>query len=138
MVLHLAFVALFVLATATCAEQAPAADASKGEIAVELREHTISMSAHQIRAGTVTFIVRNRGTIAHDFIVIKTDLAPDKLAVDQNAQKVSEEGRVGGVMEIPPAKNGNLRLDLGPGHYVIVCNVPTHYQLGMRTELTVQ
>ena len=123
---------------ASCAEAAPAADITKGEIAVELKEHVISMSAQEVRAGTVTFLVRNRGGVAHDFIVIKTDLAPDKLPLDAQAQKVKEDGRVGSVQEIPPGKNGNLRLDLQAGHYVIVCNVPTHYQLGMRTELTVR
>ena len=31
-----------------------------------------------------------------------------------------------------------LSADLQPGHYVIICNVAGHYQLGMRVALTVR
>jgi uncharacterized cupredoxin-like copper-binding protein len=30
-----------------------------------------------------------------------------------------------------------LTLDLKPGRYVLICNLATHYQSGMHTELTV-
>lgn len=131
-----ALVALLVVAS--CAEQGPAVDVTKGQIGAELRDHTVTLTSQEVRAGEVTFVVRNRGGQAHNFVVIRTDLAPDKLAVDQPTQKASEEGRVGGLGDMDPGKGGNLRLDLAPGHYLVICNVPTHYQLGMRTELTVK
>lgn len=121
-----------------CAEQVPEADITQGQIRADLKEHTITLTSSEVRAGTVTFIVRNRGGIAHDFIVIRTDLAPDKLAVDTQTQKAKENGRVGGIQELAPGKGGNVRVTLDVGHYVVICNVPTHYQLGMRTELTVK
>lgn len=72
--------------------------------------------------------------VAHNFVVMRTDTAPDKLALDTQTQKAKEEeGRVGGIEEPFPAGTRNLRLDLQPGHYVLICNVPTRYQLGMRT-----
>lgn len=123
---------------AACAEPVPEADITKGQIRADLKEHTITLTSSEVRAGSVTFIVRNRGGIAHDFIVIKTDLAPDKLTIDAQTQKANEDGRAGGIQELAPGRGGNLRLDLQPGHYVLICNVPTHYQLGMRTELTVK
>ena len=43
----------------------------------------------------------------------------------------------GGLDEVQPGKSENLKLELPPGHYVVICNVPTHYQLGMRADLTV-
>lgn len=121
-----------------CAEPVPEADITKGQIRADLKEHTITLTSSEVRAGTVTFIVRNRGGSAHDFIVIKTELAPDKLPIDAQAQKAREDGRVGGLEELAPGKGGNVRVDLQPGHYLLICNVPTHYQLGMRTELTVR
>ena len=133
----LALLALAAVLTASCAAAEPQVDVGKGQIRADLREHVISLTSTEVRAGTVTFQVRNGGSIAHDFIVIKTDLAPDKLPVDANTQKARDEGRVGGVDELAPGTTANLRLDLAPGHYVIICNVPTHYQLGMRTELRV-
>lgn len=125
------------LLASACAEQAPAADVTKGQIGAELKEYTVTLTSAQVRAGTVTFLVRNRGGIAHDFIVLKTDSRPDQIAVDAQAQKAKEDGRVGGFQEIAPGQNRNLRLDLQAGHYVIICNVATHFALGMRTELTI-
>jgi uncharacterized cupredoxin-like copper-binding protein len=130
-------VALTALAAA-CAPAVPEADISKGQIRADMREHTIALTSNTVKAGTVTFIVRNIGTTAHDLIVLKTDAAADKLAVDQQTQKAKEDGRVGGVEEVPPGQTRNLRVDLQAGHYLVICNVPTHYQLGMRAELTVQ
>lgn len=135
--LPLLFGAAIILAS--CAPAAPPeADASKGQIRADMKEYAIGLTSVTIRAGQVTFIARNIGSSAHDLIVIKTDLAPDKIVVNGQTQKASEDGRAGGVEEVPPGQNRNLRIDLPAGHYVVICNVPTHYQLGMRTELTVQ
>jgi uncharacterized cupredoxin-like copper-binding protein len=121
-----------------CAPPVPEADISKGQIRADLKEYVVALTSATVRPGQVTFISRNIGSIAHDFIVIKTDLAADKLPVDGPTQKAKTDGRVDGVEEIPPGQTRNLRIDLPAGHYVVICNVPTHYQLGMRTELNVQ
>ena len=126
------------LALGACAEPAPQVDITKGQIGADLKEHVISLTAKEVRAGTVTFVIRNRGSVAHDLIVLKTDFAPDKLTLDTQTQKAKEDGRVGGVEELAPGKGANLRLDLAAGHYLVICNIPTHYQLGMRVELTVK
>jgi uncharacterized cupredoxin-like copper-binding protein len=129
---------LVVLAAACGGAAEPEVDITKGQIRADLREHTITLSSNEVRAGEVTFVVRDRGGQAHDLIVIKTDLAAGALPVDPQTQKASEEGRVAGVELISPGRNANLRATLEPGHYVIICNVPTHYQLGMHTDLTVR
>jgi plastocyanin len=116
---------------------APGVDASKGEIRADLKEYGIALTSTTMRSGTVTFVARNAGGAAHSFIVIKTDAAADKLPLDQQKQTAKEDGKVGGLDQIDPGKSQNLRLELPSGHYVIICNVPTHYQLGMRAELTV-
>lgn len=123
---------------AACGAAEPEVDITKGQIRADLREHAIVLTSNEVRAGEVTFVVRNRGGQAHDLIVIRTDAAADALPVDQQSQKATEQGRVGGVELINPGRSSNLRLTLEPGRYVLICNVPTHYQLGMRVELTVR
>lgn len=130
-------IALLVLFSG-CAAAEPEVDITKGQIRADLREHTITLTSTEVRAGEVTFVVRNRGGSAHDFIVIKTDLAADKLPLDGQTQTAREDGRVDGIELLGPGKSGNLRVTLAPGRYVLICNVPTHYELGMRTELTVK
>lgn len=137
--LRRSLVLLLVVLAASCGGAAePDVDITKGQIRADLREHVITLTSNEVRAGEVTFVIRNRGGQAHDLIVIKTDRAADALQVDQQTQKASEEGRVGGVELINPGRSSNLKLTLEPGHYVLICNVATHYQLGMRTELTVR
>lgn len=140
MVKHL-LAALFIgtVLVAACggSAAAPGVDASKGEIRADLKEYSIALTSTTMRSGTVTFVARNGGGAAHSFIVIKTDVAADKLPLDQQKQTAKEDGKVGGLDQVDPGKSQNLRLELPAGHYVIICNVATHYQLGMRAELTV-
>lgn len=131
----LTLVALMVLA---CAAPIPEADITKGQIRADMREYAMGLTATEVRAGTVTFIARNAGSTAHDLVVLKTDLAPDKLPVDTQTQKAKEDGKLGAVDQVSPGKSANLRLELPAGAYVVICNVPTHYQLGMRSALTVK
>ncbi len=134
----IAAVVMAFVALAACAPAAPEADISKGQIRGDLKDFSITLTSATVRPGQVTFIARNIGSSAHDLIVIKTDLAADKLAVDGQTQKAKVDGRVDGIEEIPPGQSRNLRVELPAGHYLVICNVPTHYQLGMRAELTVQ
>jgi uncharacterized cupredoxin-like copper-binding protein len=128
----------FIALIAACAAPVPEADITKGQIRADMKEYVMGLTATEVRAGSVTFIARNAGSTAHDLIVIKTDLAPDKLPVDTQTQKAKEDGKVDGLEQVAPGKSLNLRMDLTAGAYVVICNVPTHYQLGMRTALAVK
>lgn len=111
---------------------------SKGQVRADMKEYLIGLTAPEVRSGTVTLIARNAGSTAHDIQVLRTDIPPDKLQIDPQTQKAKEDGKIGGLDQIAPGKSQNLRLELPPGSYVVICNVPTHYQLGMRTTLHVR
>jgi uncharacterized cupredoxin-like copper-binding protein len=85
----------------------------------------------------VSFNIANEGPSAHEFVVIQSDLASDALPVKDG---VVEEDKVDGVGEqedIAPGTTTTLSLDLAPGSYVVICNVPGHYEKGMSAGLTV-
>ena len=48
------------------------------------------------------------------------------------------------VEELPVGSDGEVTVDLAAGHYVLLCNIydeaegESHYQLGMRTDITVE
>lgn len=134
---HPALLAL-VLAAACTAAAPPDVDITKGQIRADMREYSMFLTSAEVRAGSVTFIARNVGSVAHELVVIRTDLAADKLNVDAQKQTAAEDGKVDVVGPIDSGKSLNLRVELPPGHYVVICNVPSHYQLGMRAELTVR
>lgn len=121
----------------SCAQQAESVPAD-ADVSVDLKEYSITVSAPTLKAGTVKIAIRNLGAMVHDFDLIKTDLAPDKLPLDTVAAKAKTDGLVKQMLNIAAGRVTSLSAELAPGHYVIICNVAGHYQLGMRTELTVQ
>lgn len=133
-----ALVGLCLLALVTSCSQAPETLPADVNVVVEMREYLITLNTPTVKAGTVKFGIRNLGTMVHDFDLIKTDLAPDKLPIDTASAKANTDGLVKQMINIAQGRATTLDAELAPGHYVIICNVASHYQLGMRAELTVQ
>jgi uncharacterized cupredoxin-like copper-binding protein len=132
-----AALAALALVIVTCAQ--PAADAPAGsQVVAEMADYKITLNVPSVKAGSVKIGVRNLGTMEHSFEVIKTDLAPDKLPTDAASAKAKEDGKVGEIKSIPAGKSASVTIDLAPGKYVFICNVPGHYQLGMHTGFTVE
>jgi uncharacterized cupredoxin-like copper-binding protein len=126
--------AIFVASCAQPPESAP----SDSQVVAELADTKITVNVPSVKAGKTKIGVRNVGTMQHSFQVLKTDLAPDKLPIDGASAKAKEDGKVGEIASIPTGKSAAVTLDLTPGKYVFICNVPGHYQLGMRTGFTVE
>ena len=98
-------------------------------------------------SGEVTFNVTNKGPDdTHEFVVIKTDLAPDALPTDANGA-VEEEGAgmevIDEIEDIAVGQAPSLTVTLEPGSYVLICNIfdeeeqEAHYSMGMRAPFTV-
>jgi hypothetical protein len=116
------------------------------EVAVGLQEFAIDLDADSGPAGAFTFNITNAGPDdTHEFVVFKTDLAPDALptaddgSVDEEGEGVELEGEV---EDVAVDANETLELDLEAGKYVFICNIvedgEIHYELGMRTGFTVE
>jgi uncharacterized cupredoxin-like copper-binding protein len=118
------------------------------EVDVTLTEFAIEPSATSAPAGNVYFLVANDGpNDPHEFVVIKSDLAPDALPVEDG--KVPED-EVDFIDEIEPfavGSTGSITLDLEAGSYVLICNIveveadgkiESHYEEGMRAAFTVE
>jgi uncharacterized cupredoxin-like copper-binding protein len=109
-----------------------------------LSDFAISIDPTSATAGEVTFDISNDGPSQHEFVVFRTDLAPDQLPTteDENGIPiVDEEGEgiepVDEVEDINPDTSATLTVNLSAGNYVLICNLPSHYQQGMHTTLTV-
>ena len=108
------------------------------QVTVEMKDYSITLTPATAKAGNVKFGIKNSGGMAHQFDLIKTDLAADKLPIDAVNAKAKEDGLVKQVLNIGSGKTATATAELQPGHYVVICNVAGHYQLGMRTDLTVE
>lgn len=118
--------------------EAPAGSATTVKIALE--NFSITAEPAQAPTGTVTFELTATGGY-HNFIVIKTELAPDDLPLRSPAGPVvtdmAEVTEVIGLVPIPFKGEKELTVDAGPGDYVLICNTEAHYVRGMRTSFTV-
>lgn len=108
------------------------------QVIVDMKDYSITLSTATVNAGVVKFGIRNSGGMPHQFDLIKTDLAADKLPIDTANAKAKEDGLVKQILNIGPGKVTTASADLQAGHYAVICNVAGHYQLGMRADLTVQ
>ena len=105
-----------------------------------LTEFKVDTNSDKAASGSVTFTIKNDGTVVHEFVVLKTDLASDKLPTTADGKVDEESSELSGVDEvedIAPGTTETLTVDLPAGHYVVVCNLPGHYAGGMRSSLEV-
>jgi len=94
------------------------------------------VSTTTVKAGEVTFVLDNFGTVPHEVVVIKTDVPFDQLVIGSN-DRISEDLSIGEISETPAGQSASAQFALEPGNYVLVCNIEGHYRLGMRAALTV-
>lgn len=124
-----------------CAPDAPdvAPRATSNNVAGNLKEWSVRLDALAANAGEVTFTVTNNGTIGHEFLVVKTDIALGQIPLDGDHFAEPTDG-IEVIDEIGSFAKGttkNLVLTLAPGEYQIVCNLPGHYANGMNAAFTV-
>lgn len=130
-----ALIALALLAS-SCAGQ-PQTLPADVQVVVDMKDYSITLSVATVKAGQVKFGIRNLGAMEHQFDLIRTDVAIDKLPIDSGA-KAKEDGLMKQVKAIGSGKVATISADLAPGRYLIICNIAGHYQLGMRVELRVE
>jgi uncharacterized cupredoxin-like copper-binding protein len=116
---------------------------------VTLREFSVTVDQATVPNGSVTFHVTNAGTVPHEFLVIKTDLAPDALPKESNGS-YQENGTgtslLDEIEDLDPGQSKDLTIDLDEAKYVLICNMvhveangsqDAHYARGMRTAFRV-
>ena len=133
-------------APAAAATAAPAATAAAGAavaaggevVEVTLAEFSVAVATASAGADGVTFRVSNGGAVLHEFVVIRSDAAPDGLP---QAPGVADESQLEVVGRIDQWPGGDVRettFSLTAGKYLLICNLPGHYQLGMTAAFTVE
>jgi plastocyanin len=99
-------------------QQEGGANGSKPTLHAVATDFGFALDASQVRAGTTTFLVENRGAMPHDFAI-------QGHGVDQTT----------GMLK--PGDTASLTVDLKPGIYNYRCTMLGHALLGMNGTLTV-
>jgi uncharacterized cupredoxin-like copper-binding protein len=127
---------------ATGSSSPPTGTTAPGSLTVTEHEFAISLSAASVAAGALAVTAHNTGTIPHEMVAFRTDLAETALPQVADGSKVDEEGA--GITHVDPEAEDVMpgtdkvaNLTLTPGRYVFICNLPGHYKSGMHAVLTV-
>jgi uncharacterized cupredoxin-like copper-binding protein len=93
-----------------------------------------------LKAGKTSFTISNFGTVPHELLIFKSPLAADKYPTDAKGN-IKEKGAGVDVLSdgenIDPAGSQVRTVDLTPGTYLFVCNIPGHFKSGMFSVVTV-
>ncbi len=101
----------------------------------------LKISPSTVDAGDVAFEVENASKeMIHEMVIVPAPAAGKDLPYDQAFGRFDEDaaGHLGEVSELEPGQSGALRLNLKPGTYLLICNIPGHYMAGMWAALTVK
>jgi hypothetical protein len=122
----------------TPTEVATLAPSGPGSINIEEKEFALASSSTGDAAGSLTFHVANKGQVAHEFVVVKSDLAPEALPLANGSVDEKQVQIVSRTPQITNGKTADLKVSLTAGKYILICNLPAHYQSGMHAGFTVQ
>lgn len=113
---------------------------SAGDLPVSVTDYRIGMVT-KLRAGKHTIALTNDGKQGHELVVFRTTLPANALPLDANDDVDEESPLLHNVADsgdtLAPGRTRSVPVKLAPGHYVAVCNLPAHYGLGMKLDLTV-
>ncbi len=99
---------------------APQTAAKPARVEFNASEMKFEPKSFSVRAGEVTFVVKNVGTVEHSLVI-----------------EDSARASVGSIPSIAVGATGQLVVTLTPGTYALICNLPGHREAGMTGMLTV-
>jgi uncharacterized cupredoxin-like copper-binding protein len=109
---------------ATATEQ-PASAGAAADVNVTLGDMYVKADKPSVKAGEVTFAVKNEGATMHGMAMAIAPVDAPGGMLDENALLAKGKELAGGETDVVTA-------DLKPGSYELVCHVPGHYAAGQK------
>ncbi len=130
---------MLMLALTACSSDGSTEGGEGNRVAVTLADFSIEPSPTSVPAGPVTFAVENVGPAEHEMVVIRSDLAPADIPVEDHEANEEAPGMtpIGEVEDVQAGESTELKLTLESGSYVLLCNIKKHFERGMVTEFEV-
>jgi uncharacterized cupredoxin-like copper-binding protein len=108
-------------------------------VTIKMGEYFFKPRQSTVPAGKVVITAPNNGKVEHELVLLKTNVDPAKLKTEKDGEV--QEDAYSGPGEIPDVEageTGKTTLNLKPGTYAMICNVPGHYKAGMYGRVTVK
>ena len=122
------------LSLAACAPDS----SNAAPVAVELANDRVTLGSAEIATGRVVFEIENESAdLVHEVEVFAGGTEGAVLSVSNSVADTAGLDLVDEVEDIVPGSSTSLTVDLEPGTYLVMCNLPDHYGNGMWAYLTV-
>jgi uncharacterized cupredoxin-like copper-binding protein len=120
----------------------PTSSGPAGDVQASTVEYSVRLPS-TLTAGVHTVGYTNDGTLAHEIVMFRTDLPANQLPLEANGDVNEDSPLLTNVAdsgdELAPGGTKTFKTAaLSPGHYVAICNLPGHYRLGMKLNVTVR
>jgi uncharacterized cupredoxin-like copper-binding protein len=119
--------ALLVPLSAACTDSG----GGDADVRVSLRDDAVTLDPDSAAAGSITFSATNDGSDTHEIEVFRGDVDPSTLPVEDNVASTEGLELVDEIEDITPGSSADLTVDLDAGAYVVMCNLPGHFERGM-------
>ena len=96
---------------------------------------SLEPSATSVPAGKTTFNAINDGMMVHELVILQTDKTIKQLTKPDG--RADETNNIKETGDIEAGKSKSISVDLKPGHYWLICNIPGHFAGGMYKDFTV-
>jgi uncharacterized cupredoxin-like copper-binding protein len=106
------------------------AGAAAADVDITLGDMWVKSSAPTVKAGTVSFAVKNTGATMHGYAI-------DKAPVKMSGSALDVTGFVASGKHLAAGESETISADLKPGSYELVCHVPGHSMAGQHIPFTV-
>jgi uncharacterized cupredoxin-like copper-binding protein len=114
---------------------------SSATLPVAIQEFKVTvLPSTTLTAGHKTLVITNTGTVQHELLVFRSNLAPSQYPLFNGniAEDAPSITKVSDGDNIDPGKTQTRTVDLStPGTYLFVCNLPGHFHAGMFAQVTV-
>lgn len=127
---------VLIVLTMLLAACAPAASGATPN-SVTLNDVAIELEATEVLSGRISLEIRNEGDLTHEVEVFSGATLGEIPPVKRSVADTSGLTLVDEVENILADSNASLVIDLEPGTYLVICNLPEHFQRGMWAFLTV-
>jgi uncharacterized cupredoxin-like copper-binding protein len=112
-----------------------------GPLPLVVVEHDFALATNEtaVAGRSVVFNVTNHGPSSHELLAFQTNLPEDQLPLGPDG-RINEDALpkvLDTATDLPAGSQRRLTETLAPGRYVLVCNLPGHYKLGMHTVINV-
>jgi uncharacterized cupredoxin-like copper-binding protein len=105
--------------------------AAAGNVGITLGDMWVKSDTPTVKAGKVTFDVKNEGATMHGFAISE---APAKVT----GGMLDESGLLAKGKELAAGEGESVTADLKPGSYELVCFLAGHYMAGQKLPFTVK